>query len=318
MPCVSPHHERVVAFGARQLLDMASPSNLPWLKPRGDRGDVQQRGPARHVVPGFSPKTGLGLFIDDSQLACLEDLMWDQGYLDASQMAGAFGMLRPCELVWSRAVREYLLGERLLPNDLMAWNADGTRLPYRMHTGYLHHQFLRNDLFEGRYQAGGRPWRSATSRVPLFMVATVHDHVAPWRSVYKLNLVAERELTFLLNLALLLPSVARRVTGLVAAPDREPAAAVIRLCRVGARRARRSRAGLAGMRGRRRIAGQRGVSVGVGGVGRVAGLQALGQQDLEPGRDRDRHQRADQAQDGAADQAGQQHGGRAELDRPGA
>jgi polyhydroxyalkanoate synthase len=147
----------------------------------------------------FTEPGELGLFIDDSQVAYLQNLMWDQGYLDSGQMAGAFQMLRPYELIWSRVVREYLLGKRQLPNDLMAWNADGTRLPYRMHSEYLHGLFLRNDLFEGRYLAGGRPVTLSDIRVPLFMVATVRDHVAPWRSVYKLNLVAETELTFLLT-----------------------------------------------------------------------------------------------------------------------
>ena len=107
-------------------------------------------------------------------------------------------MLRPYDLIYSRAVGEYLLGERQLPNDLMAWNADGTRLPYRMHSEYLRTTFLRNDLFEGRYVAGGRPVTLSDIRAPEFIVATQRDHVAPWRSVYKLNLVTESELTFLL------------------------------------------------------------------------------------------------------------------------
>src|SRR3546814_1480609 len=79
----------------------------------------------------------LSLFIDESQLAWLESLMWDKGYLDGEQMAGAFQLLNSDDLIWSRRMREYLLGERQALFDLMAWNADATRLPFRMHSEYL-------------------------------------------------------------------------------------------------------------------------------------------------------------------------------------
>lgn len=147
----------------------------------------------------FTEPGELALFIDETEVTFLEDVMWDQGFLDTTQMAGAFQLLRSNDLIWSRLVHDYLLGEREPMTDLMAWNADATRMPYRMHSEYLRSLFLHNDLAEGRYQAGGRPITLADIRVPLFVVGTLKDHVSPWRSVYKIHLLADTDITFVLT-----------------------------------------------------------------------------------------------------------------------
>jgi polyhydroxyalkanoate synthase len=147
----------------------------------------------------FTEAGELTLFINESQVSFLEDMMWEQGFLDTRQMAGAFQLLRSNDLIWSRMVHDYLMGNRRPMFDLMAWNADQTRMPFRMHSEYLRRLFLDNDFAEGRYEVGGDPVVMSDIRVPIFALGTVTDHVAPWRSAYKVHLLTDTDVTFLLT-----------------------------------------------------------------------------------------------------------------------
>jgi polyhydroxyalkanoate synthase subunit PhaC len=147
----------------------------------------------------FTEAGELMLFVDESQVTFLEDMMWKRGYLDSVQLVGAFQMLWPSDLIWSRRVHDYLMGEPSAPIDIMAWNADSTRMPYRMHSQYLRSLFLNNDLAEGRFEVEDRPIVLLDIRAPIFVVSAERDHVAPWRSVFKFHIFTDAEITFVLT-----------------------------------------------------------------------------------------------------------------------
>ena len=147
----------------------------------------------------FDEPGELMTFIDENQLSYLEDIMYSQGYLRGDQMSAAFELLRPKELIWYKAMQRYLLGEKEVVSDLMAWNEDTTRLPHKMHSEYLRHFHLDNQLVEGNYKIEGELILLEDIKTPLFVVATEKDHIAPWKSVYKIHLYTKiPEITFVL------------------------------------------------------------------------------------------------------------------------
>ena len=148
----------------------------------------------------FTEVGELNVFMDASEVSFISDMMWDKGYLDAKQASGGFQILKSKDLIWSKMVREYFLGEREPMFDLMAWNVDGTRMPYRQHSELIRRLYRDNELAQGHYRINGQPIVLSDIHIPIFSVAAQRDHVAPWRSVYKLHLQSDAaEVTFVLT-----------------------------------------------------------------------------------------------------------------------
>ena len=147
----------------------------------------------------FSEPGNIGMFIDQAKIGLIESVMRPNGYLDSSQMSSAFQMIGSADRKWAQLTKEYIAGDRSEPNDLMAWNADGTRLSIRMHSQYLRHMYLRNDLARGRYRVGNKTIHLEDIACPVFAVGTVQDFVAPWRSVYKIHDHIKSPLEFVLT-----------------------------------------------------------------------------------------------------------------------
>jgi len=133
----------------------------------------------------FSSPGELGLFIDDEQLTSLEEKMDREGYLDGSEMAGTFNLLRANDLIWSFYINNYLLGNDPRPFDLLYWNSDSTRMPAKMHKWYLRNLYLENNLVKpGKIVLNDTPIDLTEIKTPSIFISTVDDHIAPWKSTW--------------------------------------------------------------------------------------------------------------------------------------
>ena len=133
----------------------------------------------------FEEPGELGVFIDEEQLASLEDKMGERGYLEGSEMASTFSMLRANDLIWSFVINNYLLGKEPFPFDLLFWNADSTRMPAVMHSYYLRKMYQENALVKpGALELGGVKIDLRKIKVPVYILSTKEDHIAPWKSTF--------------------------------------------------------------------------------------------------------------------------------------
>ncbi len=132
----------------------------------------------------FTDAGELGVFIDEEQLAALEERMNQKGYLEGADMATTFNMLRANDLIWSFVVNNYLLGKEPFPFDLLYWNSDSTRMPAAMHSFYLRAMYQENKLATGDVTLLDTPIDLTRIKTPSFILSTREDHIAPWKSTY--------------------------------------------------------------------------------------------------------------------------------------
>jgi polyhydroxyalkanoate synthase len=134
----------------------------------------------------FAEAGELQIFIDEEQLKALEETMNRRGFLEGSEMANTFNMLRANDLIWSFVVNNYLLGNEPFPFDLLYWNADSTRMPARMHSFYLRRMYQENLLSEPNgISLAGVPIDLGRIKTPVYFLSTREDHIAPWKSTYR-------------------------------------------------------------------------------------------------------------------------------------
>ena len=131
----------------------------------------------------FTYAGDLLVFVDEERVKQLEAQMKEQGYLDASQMATAFNMLRSNDLIWPYVVNNYLRGKKPYPFDILYWNSDATRMPPANHSYYLRNCYLANNLTKGDMEIGGVTLDLRKVKVPIYNLATREDHIAPAKSV---------------------------------------------------------------------------------------------------------------------------------------
>ena len=157
---------------------------LAWLAAKGD----ERVACATFFVSllDFSQPGELGVFIDEEQVKNLERRMDERGYLEGSEMASTFNLLRANDLVWSFVINNYLMGKDPFPFDLLYWNSDATRMPAKMHSFYLRNMYLKNRLgVPGAIELAGVPIDLTRVKAPAYFISTVEDHIAPWKTTYR-------------------------------------------------------------------------------------------------------------------------------------
>jgi polyhydroxyalkanoate synthase len=158
-------------------------------------------GPATFMVSlqDFSEVGDTAIFMDEPQIEFMERRMLERGYLDSSDMANMFNLLRSNDLIWNTVINNYLMGNKPPAFDLLYWNNDGTRMAQRAHSFYLHNTYLENNLIEpDKISLLGQPIDLRRIRQDIYAVGAEKDHIVPWRSAWRIAQLTSAKTRFVL------------------------------------------------------------------------------------------------------------------------
>jgi polyhydroxyalkanoate synthase subunit PhaC len=174
-------------------------SSLAYLHARGEQSKIASATYLTTMID-FSEPGELGVFIDEEQIQAIEAKMLKKGYLEGTEMAATFSMLRSNSMIWSFVVNNYLLGIEPFPFDLLYWNADCTRMPAAMHSYYLRNMYQNNKLAQpNEIELAGVKLDLRNIKTPSFMLSAKEDHIAPWQSTYASTKIYGGEIEFVLS-----------------------------------------------------------------------------------------------------------------------
>jgi polyhydroxyalkanoate synthase subunit PhaC len=190
------------------LLSMA----LPYLAAKGD--ESVDAAIMFVALQDFSEVGDTAVFMDEPQVAYVEEQMMERGYLDSRQMASMFNMLRANDLIWSNVVNNYLLGKEPPAFDLLYWNADGTRMARAAHSFYLRNTYLENNLVKpNRIVLKGIPIDLGAITQDLYAVGAEQDHIVPWRAAWQISRLAGGKVRYVL-------AASGHIAGIISPPSK--------------------------------------------------------------------------------------------------
>ncbi len=157
-------------------------ATLAYLEAVGD--DRINNATFLNTLIDFTEPGALGVTTDEKTLDKLDVVMQQTGFLPAANMSRTFDLLRANDLIWNYVVSNWLLGDAPAAFDILTWNADSTRMPANMHSFYLRHCYVKNELAQGAMELAGTELDLSKVHQDLYFLAAEADHIVPWRSSY--------------------------------------------------------------------------------------------------------------------------------------